>query len=205
LHGGIVATMLLRTGLATAALTLLLATTASADATQRVLNGGFEDGTGVQDNSTTSLSARATNLAGDSGCSNSLTYVELGQVELGTPPVARPATGLSSLRSRFVVGRLGVLTLGKGVNARVSSTTQKLTIGAAGSSASAARLRVIGHGCTAIPAGTTKKMKLTLNRKGKRLLRKRRKLRAQLTIVAKGPTGLTDTVTRTVRLRLKRR
>src|SRR6476620_864685 len=38
--------MLLRTGLATAALTLLLATTASADATQRVVNGGFEDGTG---------------------------------------------------------------------------------------------------------------------------------------------------------------
>jgi hypothetical protein len=205
LHGGIVATMLLRTGLATAALTLLLATTASADATQRVLNGGFEDGTGVQDNSTTSLSARATNLAGDSGCSNSLTYVELGQVELGTPPVARPATGLSSLRSRFVVGRLGVLTLGKGVNAPVFATTQKLTIGAAGSSASAARLRVIGHGRTAIPAGTTKKMKLTLNQKGKRLLRKRRKLRAQLTIVAKRPTGLTDTVTRTVRLRLKRR
>ena len=38
--------MLLRTGLATAALTLLLATTASADATQRVVNGGFEEGTG---------------------------------------------------------------------------------------------------------------------------------------------------------------
>jgi len=39
-------TMLLRSWLATAALTLLLATTASADATQRVVNGGFEDGSG---------------------------------------------------------------------------------------------------------------------------------------------------------------
>ena len=38
--------MLLRTGFATAALILLLATMASADATERVVNGGFEDGPG---------------------------------------------------------------------------------------------------------------------------------------------------------------
>lgn len=103
------------------------------------------------------------------------------------------------------MGRLGVLVLGTAVNAPVSSTTQKLTIGAGGGSASGARRIVIGRGRTAVPAGTTKKMKLTLNRAGRRLLRKRRKLRAQLTVVAKGPTGMTDTVTRTVRLRPKRR
>ena len=47
MRGTIVATMRLRTGLATAALSLLLATTASADATQRVVNRGFEEGTGT--------------------------------------------------------------------------------------------------------------------------------------------------------------
>ena len=144
----------------------------------------------VPDGSTTVLSARASNLAGESGCSNSISYVELGPA---LPP-ARPATGLTGLKSRFVVGRLGVLVLGTGANAPVSSTSQKLTIGGA----------AIGRGKTAIPSGATKKLKLTLNRKGKRLLRKRKKLRARLTIVATGPTGLTDTVTKTVKLALKR-
>ena len=92
-----------------------------------------------------------------------------------------------------MVGRLGVLMLGKGANPPVSSTTQKLSLGG-----------VIGRGRTAIPTGATKKLKLTLNRRGKRLLRKRKKLRARLTIVAKGPTGLTSTVTKTVKLKLKR-
>ena len=136
------------------------------------------------------MSARASNLAGESGCSNSISYEELS----GAPLVARPATGLSGLRSRFVVGRLGVLVLGKGVNAPISSTAQKLTVGGG----------VIGRGKTAIPSGAAKSLKLTLNRKGKRMLRKRKKLRARLTIVAMGPTGLTDTVTTTVKLTLKR-
>jgi hypothetical protein len=154
----------------------------------------------VADGSTTSLSARSSNLAGASGCSNSISYVELGP-----PQPADPATGLSGLRSKFVVGRLGVLVLGKGANPPVSSTAQKLTVGGAGSSAKRAKPPlVIGRGKTTIPAGTTQKLKLSLNRKGKRLLRKRRKLTAQLTIVAKGPTGLTSTVTKTVKLKLKR-
>jgi len=135
------------------------------------------------------LSARATNLAGDSGCSNSFSYTEINP-----PQIASPATGLTSLKSKFVVGRLGVLVLGKAANAPVSSTSQKLTVGGA----------AIGRGKTAIPSGATKNLKLTLNRKGKRLLRKRKKLRARLTIVANGPTGLTDTVTKSVKLVLKR-
>jgi len=159
----------------------------------------------VPDNSTTSLSAWATNLAGDSGCSNSLTYVELGQVELGTPPVARPATGLSRLRSRFVIGRLGVLVLGKGVNAPVSATTQKLTIGAAGSVASAARLSVIGRGRTAIPAGTDQEDEADAQPKGQAAAPQALQAARSAHDRREGPTGLTDTVTRTVRLRLKRR
>jgi hypothetical protein len=154
----------------------------------------------VPDGSTTSLSARSSNLAGDSGCSNSISYVELG----ATPPVSRPGTGLSGLKSKFVVGRLGVLVLGKGANPPVSSTTQKLTVGASSSARGATPPLVIGRGKTAIPSGATKKLKLSLNRKGKRMLRKRKKFRARLTIVAKGPTGLTDTVTKTVKLSLKR-
>jgi alanine dehydrogenase len=93
-----------------------------------------------------------------------------------------------------MVGRLGVLVLGKAKNAPVASTSQKLVFGGGS----------IGRGSAKIPAGATKKLKLTLNRRGKRLLRKRKKLRAKLTIVAKGPTGLTDTVTKTVKLVLKR-
>ena len=144
----------------------------------------------VADGSTTSFSARAANLAGESGCSNSISYVELGT----TAPVARPGTGLSGLRSKFMVGRLGVLVLGKAKNAPVASTSQKLVFGGGS----------IGRGSAKIPAGATKKLKLTLNRRGKRLLRKRKKLRAKLTIVAKGPTGLTDTLTKTVKVVLKR-
>ena len=92
--------------------------------------------------------------------------------------------------------------LGKGANAPLSSTTQTLKMG--GASSAAKRPIVIGRGKTSIPAGASKQLKLSLTRKGKRLLRKRRKLTAQLTIVAKGPTGLTDAVTRTVKLKLRR-
>jgi hypothetical protein len=151
----------------------------------------------VPDGSTTSISARATNLAGESGCSNSISYVERGPAA----PPARPATGLSALRSKFAIGRLGVLVIGKGSNAPVASTSQKLTFGGGSIGRGATK---IPAGATKIPAGATKKLKLTLNRRGKRLLRKRKKLRAKLTIVARGPTGLTDTVTKTVKLVLKR-
>ena len=154
----------------------------------------------VQENATTALSARASNAVGDSGCSNSVSYTEVNP-----PLIANPATGLTALKSKFVVGNLGVLILGKAANPPTSSTTQTLTFGGASSSATRPKPPlVIGRGKTNIPSGATKSLKLTLNRKGKRLLRKRKKLRARLTIVAKGPTGLADTVTKNVKLVLKR-
>jgi hypothetical protein len=189
----------------------------------------------VPDNSTTALSASAANLAGDSTCSNSLTYVELGggspgdgspgggspgggspgggppgdgspgggPPSGGSPP-SSPASGITGLRSKFLVAASGSLLLGKATNSPTSSTTQKLTATIPSSSARRRTTLVIGSGRTTIPAGTTRDLTLKLNRKGKRLLRQTRRLRAQLTIVATGPTGLRDTLRKAVRLTAKR-
>jgi hypothetical protein len=173
----------------------------------------------VPDGSTTALSASAANLAGDSTCSNSVTYVELGGGGApvggapgggtsgggppGGSPLGSPADGLSGLKSKFLVAASGALLLGKATNPPTSSTTQTLTASVAGSSARRKKL-VIGRGRTTVTGGTTRRVTLKLNRKGKRLLHKKRRLRAQLTIVARGPTGLSETVTKAVRLTVKR-
>jgi hypothetical protein len=158
-------------------------------------------GVSVPDGSTTALSASVSNLAGDSACSNSTNYFELGPI---VPP-AFPGTEMIGLKSKFIVGASGVLVLGKATNPPTSSTTQKLVTSVPSASARKAKKVVIGRGKTAIPTGKTRAMKLKLNRKGNQLLRKKGRLRAQLTIVARGPTGLRATIRQTVRLTAKRR
>ena len=62
---------------------------------------------------------------------------------------------------------------------------------------------MIGSGRTTVATGTRRTVVLRLNRRGRRLLRERRKMIARLVLVAHGPTGLHDTIRKRVRLTAK--
>jgi hypothetical protein len=123
----------------------------------------------------------------------------------GGSSVARPRTGILGLRTRFRVGRPGRLRLARAVSPPASATRQRLTALVSAGRGRARKRVAIGSGRTAVPAGTRRAVVLRLNRRGKRLLRGQRRMRAQLVLVARGPTGLSDTITRRVRLSRARR
>jgi hypothetical protein len=111
-------------------------------------------------------------------------------------PVLRPARGISGLRTRFrVKRRQRALRLAKAVNPSAAATAQKLTARGRGN-----RRIVIGRGMTTVPTGKRRTVVLKLNPRGRRLVRKRRRMSARLVLVARGPTGLRDTIRKPVRL-----
>jgi hypothetical protein len=111
-------------------------------------------------------------------------------------PVLRPARGITGLRTRFRVRRTQkTLRLARAVNPSAAATTQKLTAKGRGK-----RRIAIGSGRTTVPTGTRRTVVLKLNRRGRKLLRKRRRMATRLVLVARGPTGLRDTIKKRVRL-----
>jgi hypothetical protein len=111
-------------------------------------------------------------------------------------PILRPARGITGLRTRFRVKRTQkALRLARAVNPPAAATRQKLTVKGRGK-----RRIVIGSGRTTVPTGTRRKVVLKLNRRGRKLIRKRGRATARLVLVARGPTGLRDTIKKRVRL-----
>jgi len=106
----------------------------------------------------------------------------------------------------------GPLTIGQAQNPPTAATTQTLTVpGAAAATASRKKSKskpkpiVVGKGSTTVPAGQTVALKLTLTSAGRKLLGKKHSLKVTETIVAKNSAGQTQTTTRTVTIRLKRK
>jgi hypothetical protein len=108
-----------------------------------------------------------------------------------TPPVVTPQPSIKKLKTKLVVGPKGTLSLGSASNPPTAMTAQKLV----------ARGKLLGRGRTTIAAGETKRLKLTLNRKARKRLKRAHTFKAKLTITATGSTGLKTTVRRTLRLK----
>jgi hypothetical protein len=116
-------------------------------------------------------------------------------------PVLRPARGITGLKTRFRVSRRQkALRLAKATNPSAAATKQALTARRPGHGT---RRVVIGSGRTTVATGMRRTVVLRLNRRGRRLLRDRRKMTARLVLVAHGPTGLRDTIKKRVRLTAK--
>jgi hypothetical protein len=116
-------------------------------------------------------------------------------------PVLRPARGIAGLKTRFRVSRRQkTLRLAKAINPSAAATKQTLTARRPGHGT---RRVVIASGRTTVATGTRRTVVLRLNRRGRRLLRERRKMTARLVLVAHGPTGLRDTIRKRVRLTAK--
>jgi hypothetical protein len=159
----------------------------------------------VADNTTTQLSATATDDAGNtSSCSNSISYTE--STPAPPPPPPPPPHGLAVAKKfAFVVRGKALLRLtcrGAGtcqgnlkLVARVKSRKGK---GAKGSRKRVRNL-VIGRARFSIAAGRTKTIRVRLTRKGKRLVRRAR--RRGLKVKLRG-SGVAN---RTVRLRSSRK
>jgi hypothetical protein len=106
-----------------------------------------------------------------------------------TPPVVTPKPAIKNLKTKLVVGPKRTLSVGTASNPPTAATVQKLV----------AHGKLLGRGRTTIGAGQTKRLTIKLKR------RLKRSVRAKLTIIATGPTGLKTTVRKTVRLKRRKR
>ena len=129
------------------------------------------------------------------------------------PTPAPPDGGLKLGGGTLTTANLaGPLTIGQAQNPPTATTTQTLTVPGAGAAAASRKKSkskpkpiVIGKGSTTVPAGQTVALKLTLTSAGRKLLGKKHSLKVTETIVAKNSAGQTQTTTRTVTIRLKRK
>jgi hypothetical protein len=126
---------------------------------------------------------------------------------------APPDQGLKLGGKTLTAAKLaGPLTIGQAQNPPTAATTQTFTVpGATAAIASHKKPKskpkpiVVGKGSTTVPAGQTVALKLTLTSAGRKLLGKKHSLKVTETIVAKNSAGQTQTTTRTVTIRLKRK
>jgi hypothetical protein len=130
------------------------------------------------------------------------------------PAPAPPDGGLKLGGDTLTAANLaGPLTIGQAENPPTATTTQTLTVPGATAAAASRKKKpkakpkpiVIGKGATTVPAGQTVALKLTLTSAGRKLLAKKHSLKVTETIVAKNSAGQTQTTTRTVTIRLKRK
>jgi hypothetical protein len=163
----------------------------------------------VADNTTTPLSATATDDAGNtSSCSNSISYTESTPAPPPPPPPPPPPHGLAVAKKfAFVVRGKALLRLtcrGAGacrgnlkLVARVKSRKGK----GKGAKGSRRRVRnlVIGRAGFSIAAGRTKTIRVRLTGKGKRLVRRAGKRGLKVKLRGKGVAN------RAVKLKLKSR
>jgi hypothetical protein len=97
------------------------------------------------------------------------------------------------------------LSLGKASNPPTASTTQKLTVPTACASATGGKAKkpvVLGSGKTTVPSGRSAPIKLALNPTGRAALAKGHDLKATLTVVAANPQGESQTLTKSVTIKL---
>ena len=129
----------------------------------------------------------------------------------GPPAPAAPTPGPAAKGgvklggTTFEPGANGkTIGLGKASNPPTASTTQTLTLPAAGASAAGGKAKkpvVLGSGKTVVPSGRSAPIKLALNPKGRAALSRAHRLKATLTVVATNPQGESQTVTRSVTIK----
>jgi hypothetical protein len=119
--------------------------------------------------------------------------------------VTTPAGGVRFLAAPAVPAS-GLANLGTAANPPTASTRQTLTflqpVGKVGAARTTRKVKV-GSGSTKIADDATGKLTARLNATGKKLLRKKGKLKVTLTIVAKNSAGASQTVTKTITLKKK--
>lgn len=113
------------------------------------------------------------------------------------PPAAGyiPSGGVGSLRASRAVKPAKPFALGTVANPPTAATTQTL----------ARRGKVLARGKTTVPDAQSRPLTFRLNKAGRKALRKRRRLKLALKVVATAPDGTTGTVNRKVTLRLQSR
>ncbi len=123
-------------------------------------------------------------------------------------PEAEPAAGGVRLGARTLRpgGDGGTLTFGKVTNPPTVTTTQRLTALAGGRAGGRVAPHgeaglVYGRARTTVAAGHAKAMKLRLNGRARRLLKRHRTLRARLTVVATNAHGERQKVARKVTIK----
>jgi hypothetical protein len=143
----------------------------------------------------------------------------MAQFTLGATPAAAPAPPAPAAPTPGPAAKGGVklggttfqpaangktIGLGKASNPPTASTTQTLTLPAAGASAAGGKAKkpiVLGAGKTTVPSGKSAPIKLALNPTGRAALAKAHRLKATLTVVATNPQGESQTVTRSVTIK----
>jgi hypothetical protein len=130
---------------------------------------------------------------------------------LAEPPGEPAAGGLKLGGKTLRVGADGkTVTLGTAANPPTAGTTQTLTApgGAARASALGSKAKkpvVYGSGKTTVAAGKTVPVKVKLNGKARAALKKKHRLKATLTVIAANAKGETQTVTRQVTIKPKKK
>jgi hypothetical protein len=113
------------------------------------------------------------------------------------PSGANPLSGIKDLSNKAKVDSKGSLLLGSATNPPTASVL--LTLSAKAPKGGAKKALVIGKADVSIPAGEERDLKVQLNKKGRKLV-KRRSLKANLKIVATAADGSQATDERKVKL-----
>jgi hypothetical protein len=117
-----------------------------------------------------------------------------------------PLAGLKGLRTTAVAGGArSVVSLGTATNPPTALVSLTLTVGGAKAAAKRkAKALTVGKATVRIPAGKTRALKVTLNKKGKALLRRNRRLKVSVKIVATAPDGTSASRTRSLTIKRRR-
>ena len=180
--------------------------------------------TGVLDNVVlTTPDAPATDTGGETGGTTGGTTTSGGGT---TTTTTTTATGLTAAQAQPIVTAAAAEALADLVSALMKSQswTEKQIVtalgpfdadlliaaraiyGASGNKASASKAQVLASAKLSLAKGTTGKLALKLNKKGKALLRKKGKLKVSVVLAATNQaTGATKTVTKVVTVKSKKR
>jgi hypothetical protein len=98
-----------------------------------------------------------------------------------------------------------IVPLGTATNPPTASVSLTLTVGGAKAAAKRkAKPVTVGKATVRIPAGKTRALKVKLNKKGQALLRRNRKLKVSLRIVATAPAGTSASRKRSLTIKRRR-
>jgi hypothetical protein len=117
-------------------------------------------------------------------------------------PVTTPAQGLKLAKALSFAGKGKSLVLGKATNPPTASTTQKLTGVLPGGSKKKSKAITLASGKTKIATGKSAGIKVTLTKAALSALAKHGMLKVKETIVAKGPSGVAQTVSHMLKLQM---
>ena len=120
------------------------------------------------------------------------------------PKPLLPLSGVKGIPASLTVGATAVLGLGTASNPPTASVDLTITVQGTGKAATTrtkTKTTRIGVARIVVPRGTTRKLRVTLNAAGRKLVKTRRSVKATLTVVATGADGTRATRQRPLTLR----